>query len=273
MPQMKAIAVLPSLSVLLGTGQGRPKTDQRAVLAQEIRELAYVVPAEFGADALLQLVEMGLTHDPKEKRLLLDDVFRMAGSATFKERWFYTGLHTDTRFGSLGNAYDLRLDSGSQRLRAAELLLPLDSSLARDWFEATVPRRIAFHDCRRVLKYDPSRWYRTLGLIIDKGFSKEERAKGARQLSSPVEVIPAAKWLLSPDLGGEQLARLVAIFSGAVAELPGADRAFDLGLDRFPLGDLIEATSKRLVMPAYGNVIDAIELETHVPVHGGRHFV
>jgi hypothetical protein len=251
-----------------GAGEEREKTDVRAALVQQIRELAYVVPAEFGADALLQLAEMGFGGSPKERRLLLQEIFRMAGGATFKHAWFYTGLASDTRYDSLGLAYDLRLDGESLRLRAVELLLPLDRSMAREWFEAAVFRPIPLHDCRRPLKYDVRRRYRTLGAVVGKGFTAQERAQEEhlryaesflRSLSSPVEVIPAAMWLLSLDLLPDQFAKLVHTFSSAVTGLPADDRAFDLGLDRFSLGDVIEATDKGLEMPEYGNVISAID--------------
>jgi hypothetical protein len=53
------LAALLGVAASLGAGEEREKTDAGATLVQEIRELAYVVPAKCGADALLQLAEMG----------------------------------------------------------------------------------------------------------------------------------------------------------------------------------------------------------------------
>ena len=109
---------------------------------QSIRDLADAAPPEFTADALLRIVESGKLADKAARRELLEHAFQLAASAKFPvQMQAAQGTTTDTRAGSLSDAYALKLDALSLQSRAVRDMLPLDHAKARELFGQMSSRR------------------------------------------------------------------------------------------------------------------------------------
>jgi hypothetical protein len=235
----------------LSLAQTSASTASRRQLVQEISDLAYSVPPEFGADALLQIIESGAVEQRDTKLRLLHDVFALAGGSHWRRKMAYFIGPTDTREGWLANAYDLNLDSESLRCRAVQVMIPLDRSEARRLFLEIPPFRIEPHPCKSFLAYDPGILYRTLQLLVKAGFTEAERAKGENfnfftpfvsSVTSPVQVVPLVKVLVDGDMvSRDQLSVLVENFAVALRGVPVDDRAFRDGYGLIEgLGELTE---------------------------------
>src|SRR4029077_17700375 len=86
---------------------------------QSIVELSRTVPPEFGADALLRVVESGKIANKDIKRDLVEQAFRWGAMAKFKVRMRgVKGTTVDSRSGFLSRAYDLKMDALSLQSRA-----------------------------------------------------------------------------------------------------------------------------------------------------------
>ncbi len=215
----------------LATQPGRSLPEVRTVI-----DLAYMAPPEFGADALLRLVEAGLISDAEQKLELLRDAFQMALQAPEAVKYAYTaGFAGDSRESELWLGYSLNVDRESLRCRAVQQMLLLDRSRARRWFDEIGLPKPPAHDCGSTIAYDPETFYQTLGLLVRKGFSEEERAKEEhiefaerylKALVSPAQVVPAAGMLATLDLPPRQFDQLLRGFSAALVRIPPDSRAF-----------------------------------------------
>src|SRR5579864_5739286 len=73
---------------------------------QSVVDLSHAAPPEFGADALLRLVESGKVADIDNRRDLVEQAFSLAVSATYPLRKRHLpGTTLDSRAGSLSQAY------------------------------------------------------------------------------------------------------------------------------------------------------------------------
>ncbi len=240
------VVLLFSGAFALGAGQhegndasAKTKPGRRVQTSPEVQtviDLAYTVPPEFGANALLRLVRAGLIPGKEKKLELLYDAFQMALRAPEPVKYAFTGgFRGDSRQSELWLGYSCDVDRESLRCRAVQLVLRLDAQRARQWFEEIGLPKPPEHDCRSTLVYDPEIFYQTLGLLLREGFSEEERNKAEhvefaerylKTLSSPAQVVPAAGMLATLDLPGAQFQRLLLAFSGAVEGMPPNSRAF-----------------------------------------------
>lgn len=244
--------------------------------AEEIIDLARVVPPAFGADAILALLESGLVRDERRKLDLLEDAFEMAGSAHFPRKLAYHFGHADTREGLLDDAYKLKLDTESLRCRVVRALVRLRPRAARDLFERTASFSVPPHGCHSALTYDPTEIFEALATVVSEGFDASERRRGldvdfveryVGVISSPVQSPPAARLIVRLGFSRDALERLVGAYSAALRRMPADDRAFRDGYDLIealdplaeacyragaPVAPLVEAARRHIVANLQG---------------------
>ena len=228
--------------------QASAADSQRTELVKQIVDLAYGVPPEFGADALLQLLESGAVAAPQKKLDLLEEAVRMAGESRFQHKLQYYSGPTDTREGWLAQAYDLNLDAESLKCRSVRLMVPLRPLAARLLLQTMMPA-VKHHDCRSTLIRDPRIFYRTLSYVATAAFTAQERAANAHidylipffdSASSPVQIVPLAEVLLeTAGSSRDQLANLLSHFASALRRTVQDDRGFRNGYGLMEAADKI----------------------------------
>lgn len=212
---------------------------------QSIVELAQSAPPEFASDALLRVVESGKIADKNARRDLLEQAFRLAGSARFPVRMRgVPGSTLDTRTGNLSQAYDLKLDAISLQSRAVRDLLPLDPAKARELFQ-NIPRpALAPLNCDDALVYDVSDFYQTMGAVANSAFTQKEREKEENvdflldylgQAGSPAQLAPLARLIRGVNVTAAQREILWNRFNGLLEGVQADDRSFTASL-----GDLTQ---------------------------------
>ena len=207
---------------------------------QSIVQLAQSVPPEFASDALMRVVESNKIADRNTRRDLLEQAFRLAGSAKFPLRMRgVPGSTLDTRSGNLSQAYDLKLDALSLQSRAVQDLVSVDSGKARDLFQEISKPQLAPLTCDDALFYDVSDFYQTLGMITNTAFSRKERDKEEHvtflldylgQATSPSQLAPLARVIKTVNVTAAQREILWNRFNGLLEGGQADDRSFSASL-------------------------------------------
>ncbi len=110
---------------------GADRSDVQAIIA--MARMSTVAP-EFGADALITLVESGLIPDRRLQHDLLEEAFALAGNA--QERIaLKRGSGDSATTSALHGAFRNGIDQASLRARAVESMIRLDYRAARELFE------------------------------------------------------------------------------------------------------------------------------------------
>src|SRR5580658_9780857 len=203
---------------------------------QSISDLAGAAPPEFTADALLRIVESGKLADRAARREVVEHAFQLAASAKFPvQMQAGQGTTTDTRAGSLSDAYALKLDTLSLQSRAVRDMLPLDPSRARDLFGQIVKPVLAPLTCDDALSYQPSEFYLALSAVVNGGFTPKEKAKEEHfnllvdslgQVTSPSQLAPLAQAIESASVTSAQRQLLAARFNGLLENMQPDSRSF-----------------------------------------------
>lgn len=221
----------------------------------EILDLARVAPPEFRADALLVLVEANKIPDRARKLDLIEEAMTMASAASFPRKRKLVAGHFDTPEGFLSHAYALNLDRESLGYRAVRALVPLEPRRARELFEAVADFRVPPHACESALAYEPEAAFETLELLTGEGFDAGERREGKpwdfaerylAAVSSPVQVIPAMRFLGKLEAPEKELMRLIGAFTAALVRMPADDRAFSNSYTEAMLIEEAESLAERL---------------------------
>ncbi|HEX6897066.1 MAG TPA: hypothetical protein VF146_17430 [Bryobacteraceae bacterium] len=203
---------------------------------QSLVDLSHAAPSEFGADALLRLVESGKIAGQDARRDLVEQAFSLAASAHFPLRKLHLpGTTLDSRAGSLSQAYGLKLDALSLQSRAVSDMVPVDPAAARKLIQEIPPPVFEPLSCDDALFYDVSDFYQALTAVVNSSFSPQERAKEEHlnfllgyigQLSNPAQLIPLAQTIQSASVTNEQREVLWARFNAGVPNLQSDDRSF-----------------------------------------------
>lgn len=225
---------------------------------QSIADLAAAAPPEFTADALLRMVESGRLADKNARRELVEQAFQLAASAKFQVRMEgLTGTTTDTRSGSLSQAYGLKLDVLSLQSRAVRDMLPLDQSQARELFGQMVNPTLAPLTCDDALLYEPSDYYQALTAVVNGAFTAKEKAKDLHfnllldslgQVTSPSQLPPLATVIESAGVTAAQRQMLWARFNGLLESMQPDARSFAASL---PALSVLTAPSSQPVFEKY----------------------
>jgi hypothetical protein len=191
-------------------------------------------PGEFAADALIRIAALDKLE--KTRRIeLLDQAFQRASEAQQPFKRHAVTVRLDGPTGYLNRAYDQDLDGLSLRLRAIEIMLPLDGRKARDLFLQISPLQVPKVDCKEFLVYDVGRFYEVASKIASQTFSPKEvqqhepermleRFAGA--ITSPAQVAPVARMAVEAGLKDEEFQSLVTMFAGQLGRISGDDRSY-----------------------------------------------
>jgi hypothetical protein len=207
---------------------------------RSIADLANAAPPEFAADALLRIVESGRLADRNARHQLVEQAYQLAASAKFPVRMVgLPGTTTDTRSGSLNQAYAFKFDALSLESRAVRDMLLLDPSKAREMFEQTVKPTLALLTCDDALVYEPSEYYQALSVVVNGAFTPQEKAKEQHvnllmdslgQAASPSQLAPLAGAVESASVTSAQHQILWAHFNGLLESMRPDDRSFAASL-------------------------------------------
>lgn len=203
---------------------------------QSVVDLSHAAPPEFGADALLRLVESGKIADLDNRRDLVEQAFSLAASATYPLRKRHLpGTTLDSRAGSLSQAYGMKLDALSLQSRAVLDMVPIDPAEARKLILEIPPPVFEPLSCDDALFYDVSDFYLALTAVVNSSFSAQERAKEEHvnfllgyvgQVTSPAQLIPLARTIQGAGVTNEQREVLWARFNALLPNIQSDDRSF-----------------------------------------------
>ncbi len=210
---------------------------------RSLADLAATAPPEFTADALLRIVESGKLADKTARQSLAEQAFQSAAaSAKLPVRMqAVPGTTTDTRSGSLDQAYKLQLDVLSLQSRAVRDMLPLDPAKAREMFGQVVKPELVPLTCDDALVYEPSDFYTALTAVVNGAFTPKEKAKEEHinllldalgQATSPSQIPPLAGAIQSAGVTAAQQQVLWARFNGLFESMQPDDRSYAASLDK-----------------------------------------
>ncbi len=212
---------------------------------------ARTAPAEFAADALMRIAELG--KSTARKRELLEEAFYKAADAQNPFKLRYVGGEVDTRAGYLADAFGLNLDALSLKSKGIKAMSAVDKQKARQLLGEISPEfKLPPLGCRDSLVYDTSTFYVTLKEVAREAFSDQEMHDGLHvQLVLPYvnamthhsQVGPVADNITALKTSPSQLAMLVHAFSGALKDIPQDDRSFSYSMTHY-------STTERLQMLA-----------------------
>ena len=203
---------------------------------QSLVDLSHAAPPEFGADALLRLVESGKIADRDARRDIVEQSFSLAVSAKLPIRKRHLpGTTLDSRAGSLSQAYGMKLDALSLKSRAVSDMAAIDPAEARKLIQEIPPPVFEQLSCDDALFYDVSDFYQALTAVVNSAFSAPERAKEEHvnfllgyvgQLTSPAQLVPLAQSIQSASVSNAQREVLWARFNASLANIQSDDRSF-----------------------------------------------
>jgi hypothetical protein len=215
-------------------------------------------PAEFAADAMIRIAALDKLEKPRRIELL-EKAFRRASGAQQPYKRHGTFVRQGSPSGFLNRAYGQELDAMSLRLRAIETLLPLDGPKARELFLKAPPPKTPRLKCDDFLVYDVAKFYDVLGSVSRQAFTAKEVQAGepfrllqrfAGAITSPIEVVPAARMLAAANVKDADFESLVRSFAEALDKVSGDDRSFT---DSLPAGKqilaLVEECKRRRSSP------------------------
>lgn len=220
---------------------------------------ARAAPGEFAADALIRIAALDQL-DKARKIELLDQAFQRASEAQQPYKRRAAAVRLDGPMGFLNRAYDQDLDGLSLRLRAIEIMLPLDGRKARDLFLQISPPQVPKVECKEILVYDVGRFYAVASKIASRTFSPKEvqQHEPARMLerfagaiASPVQVAPVAGMAMEAGLKDEEFQSLVTMFAGQLGKISGDDRSYSYAARTVgvQIYRLLEECKRRQVSP------------------------
>src|SRR5277367_3608565 len=231
---------------------------QTAKIPDAIRplvDLSRSAPPEFGADALLRLVESGRLTDVDARRELVDEAFRLAVSAKAPlRRRYLPGSTYDTSNGPLQQAHNLKLDTLSLQSRAVTDMLRIDAPAARKLLQEMPPPIFEPLSCDDAFYYDVADFYRAVSAVVNGAFTPEERAKEEHvsfllgyigQVSNPAQLYPLAQAIQSAGVNDAQREVLWAKLNAMLAGVAVDDRSMSALTTEAPQGTDLILTAMR----------------------------
>ena len=195
---------------------------------QSVADLAGKAPPEFGARALLDLLDTRGIDDGATRRALIERAYELAGQA--HDRWQLRSLTGDAQAAGA-----VPLDQLSLQLHAVRLMLALDKARARELF-AGIPKPAPQPlTCADRGAPDLTDFYAVLGQVINETFSPEQRRNdepvhmagdylGA--IDSPVQFEPALRMVEGLHVTPDQRHQLLVELASAINGISADDRSF-----------------------------------------------
>lgn len=216
-----------TLLCLLFAGAAAPQ-QPRPKLPPEIEHilgLARAVPPEFGASAMLDLVERGRIPDARLRRELIEDAFTLAGGAAARLRYApLPAVVPESPEARTLEAQKRGLDALSLQTRAVRVLYAFDRAAARELFTRLPRLAVPELSCEAPFVYDVTTYYETIGLVF--ADAPDAIAAALERIESPVEITPAVDLLAALDLPVERWKKLADLLVASVDRMGGGDLAF-----------------------------------------------
>jgi hypothetical protein len=213
-----------------------PTSKERPVELVSLIASVQWAPPEFAADLLIVIAESARVTESDWKKELLDQAFRVASDCQYSMPQKPVGPYpVDTRAGYLGAAFRLKLDALSLRCRVVESMLRVDKAKALRLFGEIGKLKFPPVNCDAGLVYEVSDFYKTAAKLFEEAFSAKEKQRGEHirfleslieDISSPVQIPPAAHLVRSLDVSREQRESLVTALASRMTKLSGDDRSF-----------------------------------------------
>jgi hypothetical protein len=187
------IAAAFFLSAIAVAVPPRPDAGVEALIDQ-----AQAVPPEFGAEALLRVVESGRISDPVLFRKLIESSFEKAAAAREPVARKVLPAFKGANLPSLrAEGYALGLDRLSLQTRAVRDMQRLDAKRALALFEDIPYPAVQWRKCSQPLYEDVSAYYQTLAAVAPQaGRDADKLALTAlARIQSPVELGPAGQMI------------------------------------------------------------------------------
>jgi hypothetical protein len=203
----------------------------------EIIELAQSAPAEFSARALLRVANSPRLRDKTWKREILEQAFQNASAARNPIRkQIMDGPSTaGSRTAMTSQAAALGLDRLTLQTKVVTAMLGIDPRRARELFLSIPQPRPSRLHCEDALLDDPSSYYATATAVAAQAFPLDERKRDEpilflneriQNITSPVEISPAAALISHSKTTPAQLKLLVSSLAAALQRMEGDDRTF-----------------------------------------------
>ena len=215
--------------------QDKPQKNNQSLEIENLINDARSLPAEFSVDLLLQIANSSKIIDKHQKQAILEDAFYRASSAQNKLKLrSLPGTIIDTRSGYLARAYEFNLDELALKSRVIKSLLSIDPQKAKELFDQLPQIDLPPLTCETLLVYDVDDFYFLVGEIAHQAYSPEETRREEHifflqskisNISSPVQIEPMAKIILTFSNDPNHFAVLMQSFIKALTKLPDDNRS------------------------------------------------
>lgn len=232
-----------SASVADKEKQAEAEKERQMRREREIRTLvlsANTQPVEVSADILFKVLDSKLIKDIKERRDIVEDLFRRASEAKEPFKLAYYGGNVDTRPGYRSMSLrEMDTDRLSIQLSAIRLMLTIDKLGARQMFRDIPDLRLPSQSCDEVLTYIVADYYKILLEIVNQTFDHEARQRNEHiyfaasyieSIESPSQVIPAIELLRSLKASPPEFEMLKSSLTDSFRKVQESPRGFALSL-------------------------------------------
>lgn len=230
--------------------QALPQKQSSRALTERSNEIenllgrARSLPAEFAIDIFLRL-EKSKRVDKQWRKEILEEAFTLTANVQneLREKAIpFPNTPADTRAGYRSLAFALNLDSLSLRSRIIDEMLSINQSAALRMFNE-IPPKLPFkaRSCSAKTEYDVSDFYRLLEKTARTVYDEKQVQQGERvqfilpyieNMSSPAQIGPIAKLLISLNLRQRESFIVSQAFTGALKKISADDRSFSAALIR-----------------------------------------
>jgi hypothetical protein len=261
-------------------GQQPPSTDkspvpnkpaaQRSAAIESLINDARSLPAEFAIDILLRLTASN-NVDKKWKREILAEAFSLSANTQneFRMKSKY-GTPVDSRVNYRSYAFALNLDALSLRSKIISQSVTIDKAQALRLLNQMPPKlRLAPLSCTDQSVYHVDDFYVMLGSVAKAVYDERRIQQGERvqfllpyvhSMSSPAQIAPAARMILSLHLTDKELVIISQTFASALKEISADDRSFTAAMtqDRTATHVFELIQQVRRAGGAYGELANAL---------------
>jgi hypothetical protein len=192
-------------------------------------DLARSAPPEFGAQALLRVVESGRVGDKQRLRKLIGEAFEKASAARAPvSRKAIPSIQADDPAFLRVRGYALGLDRLSLQTRAVRAMLPVDPKRALAMFEDIPYPEVSWRDCQETNFEDVSAYFQTLAAVAPQaGRDADKLALSAlARIQSPAELAPAARMVQSMPVPQDSREALAISLAG-IRQRVGSDSCLE----------------------------------------------
>jgi hypothetical protein len=199
------------------------------VRIERIIDLSRSVPAEFGAQALLRVIESGMVTDEQMQGKLIEEAFEKASAARVPvARRVIPAIPSDDPVFLRAQGYGQGFDRLSLQTRAVRAMLPLNPKRALALFESIPYPEVPWRDCQEPTFEDVSGYFQTLAAVAPQaGRDADKLALAAlSRIQSPAELAPAARMVQSVPMPQDSR-EVLAISLAAIRERVGSDSCLD----------------------------------------------